>query len=42
VDRGVIPAFPFFDQRGDGFSRRIDGDGAGPATPDPGAYEFEG
>jgi len=41
VDRAVVPMYPFFDQRGSGFSRRVDGNGDGSAFPDPGAYEFE-
>lgn len=42
LDRAVFPLFPFYDQRGAPFSRRIDGDGDGTATPDPGAYEHAG
>ncbi len=40
-DLGTVPPFPFHDQRGSGFERRIDGNGDGSAIADPGAYEYE-
>ncbi|MEM9600682.1 MAG: hypothetical protein AAF926_06640, partial [Pseudomonadota bacterium] len=42
VDQGGVLPYPFYDQRGEGFSRRVDGDGTAGSLPDPGAYEFEG
>lgn len=40
VDAGGAPPFPFDDQRGAPFDRRIDGDGDGSADPDAGAFEL--
>lgn len=42
IDLGSAPPYPFWDQRGDGFDRRVNGDGEGASTPDAGAWEFEG
>lgn len=39
-DLGHAPPFPFTDQRGQGFGRRIDGNGDGMVRSDPGAYEY--
>lgn len=41
LDKGAVLPFPFTDQRSSGFSRAVDGDGDGPAWPDPGAYEYD-
>ena len=40
TDKSFLPPWPFFDQRGEGFERRVDGDGDGEAQADPGAYEY--
>ncbi|MPY70824.1 MAG: hypothetical protein GEU92_12125 [Alphaproteobacteria bacterium] len=40
VDRGFAPPFPFNDQRGPPFERRVDGDGNGSVRADSGAFEF--
>jgi|GEM_PF-4432236 hypothetical protein len=39
-DLGYAPPFPFTDQRGVGFARRVDGNGDGEVRPDPGAFEY--
>jgi hypothetical protein len=39
-DRGYAPPFPFTDQRGQGFDRRVDGNGDGLARADAGAFEY--
>lgn len=41
VDKGAAPVAAFFDQRGAGFDRRVDGDEDGEAIADAGAFELE-
>jgi hypothetical protein len=39
TEKGFMPSYPFHDQRGKGFPRRIDADGDGVAQSDAGAFE---
>jgi hypothetical protein len=39
TEKGFMPTYPFYDQRGKGFPRRVDADGDGVAQSDSGAFE---
>lgn len=40
TDEATSLSYPFWDQRGEGFDRRVDADGDGARIPDPGAWEY--